>query len=121
MCGRGYWRIPEVVRIKFRGREQSRPFPYPEPGEGPLKSLGVFLRPVPNIGLNIAKRCTVALVADEKIRREEPPNVPQKRLTTNDNVFRRTDGRWQSAIWYFDEQGAKGLRAFCAKIGMPKS
>ena len=33
--------------------------------------------------------------------------MPQKRLTTNGNVFRRTDGRWQSVIWYFDEQGIK--------------
>ena len=27
--------------------------------------------------------------------------MPKKRLTTNGNVFRRTDGRWQSVIWYF--------------------
>ena len=27
--------------------------------------------------------------------------MPKKKLTTNGNVFRRTDGRWQSVIWYF--------------------
>ena len=38
--------------------------------------------------------------------------MPQKRLTTNGNVFRRTDGRWQSVIWYFDEQGVKRRKVF---------
>ena len=41
--------------------------------------------------------------------------MPQKRLTTNGNVFRRTDGRWQSVIWYFDEQGEKKRKAFSSK------
>jgi len=43
------------------------------------------------------------LVVEENNRGEEPPTMSQKRLTTNGNVFRRTDGRWQSVIWYFDE------------------
>ena len=41
--------------------------------------------------------------------------MPRKRLTTNGNVFRRTDGRWQSVIWYFDEQGIKRRKVFSSK------
>ena len=41
--------------------------------------------------------------------------MPKKRLTTNGNVFRRTDGRWQSVIWYFDEQGEKKRKVFSSK------
>lgn len=41
--------------------------------------------------------------------------MSQKRLTTNGNVFRRTDGRWQSVIWYFDEQGIKRRKVFSSK------
>ena len=41
--------------------------------------------------------------------------MPKKRLTTNGNVFRRTDGRWQSVIWYFDEQGTKRRKVFSSK------
>ena len=41
--------------------------------------------------------------------------MSQKRLTTNGNVFRRTDGRWQSVIWYFDEQGVKRRKVFSSK------
>ena len=41
--------------------------------------------------------------------------MPQTRLTTNGNVFRRTDGRWQSVIWYFDEQGVKRRKVFSSK------
>ena len=41
--------------------------------------------------------------------------MPKKRLTTNGNVFRRTDGRWQSVIWYFDEQGVKRRKVFSSK------
>jgi hypothetical protein len=41
--------------------------------------------------------------------------MPKKRLTTNGNVFKRTDGRWQSVIWYIDEQGEKKRRVFSSK------
>ena len=41
--------------------------------------------------------------------------MPKKRLTTNGNVFKRTDGRWQSVIWYFDEQGIKRRKVFSSK------
>ena len=51
--------------------------------------------------MDIGRRYTVVLVVEEKTRKEEPPTMPKKRLTTNGNVFRRTDGRWQSVIWYF--------------------
>ena len=46
--------------------------------------------------------------------------MPKKRLTTNGNVFRRTDGRWQSVIWYFDEQGIKRRKVFSNKTGGPE-
>ncbi|MFQ6892695.1 MAG: hypothetical protein ACLRS7_10930 [Acutalibacter sp.] len=41
--------------------------------------------------------------------------MPKKRLTTNGNGFRRTDGRWQSVIWYFDEQEVKRHKVFSSK------
>ena len=41
--------------------------------------------------------------------------MSKTRLTTNGNVFRRTDGRWQSVIWYFDEQGEKNRKVFSSK------
>ena len=41
--------------------------------------------------------------------------MPKKRLTTNGNIFRRTDGRCQSVIWYFDEQGIKRRKVFSSK------
>ena len=41
--------------------------------------------------------------------------MPKKRLTTNGNVFKRTNGRWQSVIWYFDEQGEKKRKVFSSK------
>ena len=78
--------------------------------------MEIFLRPVHNIGLDIGRRYTVVLVVDKTTRKEEPPTMPQKRLTTNGNVFRRTDGRWQSVIWYFDEQGVKRRKVFSSKI-----
>jgi len=31
----------------------------------------------------------------------------QRKLLTNGNVFKRTDGRWNGVVWYADEQGAK--------------
>ena len=41
--------------------------------------------------------------------------MQKKKLTTNGNVFRRTDGRWQSVIWYFDEHGEKKRKVFSSK------
>ena len=41
--------------------------------------------------------------------------MSKKRLTTNGNVFKRTDGRWQSVIWCFDEQGEKQRKVFSSK------
>ena len=55
------------------------------------------------------------LVVEENTRKEGLPTLPKKRLTTNGNVFRRTDGRWQSVIWYFDEQGIKRRKVFSSK------
>ena len=55
------------------------------------------------------------MVVEQNTRKEESSTMPKKRLTTNGNVFRRTDGRWQSVIWYFDEQGVKRRKAFSSK------
>ena len=81
----------------------------------PPKGGKIFLRPVRKLGLDIATPSRVVLVVEENTRKEEPPTMPQKRLTTNGNVFRRTDGRWQSVIWYFDEQGVKRRKVFSSK------
>ena len=62
------------------------------------------------MGVDIGKHCTVVLVV-----KKGGSKMPQKRLTTNGNVFRRTDGRWQSVIWYFDEQGIKRRKVFSSK------
>ena len=63
-----------------------------------------------NIGVDIGGRYPVVLVV-----KKGGSTMPQKRLTTNGNVFRRTDGRWQSVIWYFDEQGVKRRKVFSSK------
>lgn len=63
------------------------------------------------ISLDIAAPSRVVLVV-----KKGGGTMPQKkRLTTNGNVFRRTDGRWQSVIWYFDEQGIKRRKVFSSK------
>ena len=36
----------------------------------------------------------------------------QKKLLTNGNVFKRTDGRWCGVIWYMDEQGNRKRKSF---------
>ena len=45
------------------------------------------------MGLDIGKRYAVVLVV-----KKGGSETPQKHLTANDNVFCRTDGRWQSVI-----------------------
>ena len=37
----------------------------------------------------------------------------QRKLLTNGNIFKRTDGRWNGVVWYADEQGAKKRKSFC--------
>ena len=63
-----------------------------------------------HISLDIAALSRVVLVV-----KKGGCKMPKKRLTTNGNVFRRTDGRWQSVIWYFDEQGVKRRKVFSSK------
>ena len=36
----------------------------------------------------------------------------QKKLLTNGNVFKRTDGRWGGTIWYADAQGERKRKSF---------
>ena len=36
----------------------------------------------------------------------------QKKLLTNGNVFKRTDGRWCAVVWYMDEQGTRKRKSF---------
>ncbi len=36
----------------------------------------------------------------------------QKKLLTNGNVFKRTDGRWGGVVWYMDEQGNRKRKSF---------
>ena len=37
----------------------------------------------------------------------------QKKLLTNGNIFKRTDGRWNGVVWYLDEQGERKRKSFC--------
>ena len=37
----------------------------------------------------------------------------QRKLLTNGNIFKRTDGRWNSVVWYTDEQRKKKRKSFC--------
>ena len=89
----------------------------PAAGVKPPKAHPIFLHPVRNIGLDIAKASRVVLVVEENIRKEEPPTMPQKRLTTNGNVFRRTDGRWQSVIQSWQTRLGNGILRFIAREG----
>ena len=36
----------------------------------------------------------------------------QKKLLTNGNAFKRTDGRWCGVVWYMDENGARKRKSF---------
>ena len=36
----------------------------------------------------------------------------QKKLLTNGNTFKRTDGRWNGVVWYMDEQGERKRKSF---------
>ncbi len=36
----------------------------------------------------------------------------RKKLLTNGNVFKRTDGRWGGVVWYMDEQGERKRKSF---------
>ena len=36
----------------------------------------------------------------------------QRKLLTNGNVFKRTDGRWGGVVWYMGEQGERKRKSF---------
>lgn len=36
----------------------------------------------------------------------------QKKLLTNGNAFKRTDGRWCGVVWYMDERGERKRKSF---------
>ena len=36
----------------------------------------------------------------------------QRKLLTNGNVFKRTDGRWCGVVWYSDEKGERKRKSF---------
>ena len=62
------------------------------------KRQGVFLRSDRNVELDIGQPSRIVLVVEKITRKEEPPIMPKKRLTTNGNVFKCSDSRWQSDI-----------------------
>ena len=35
-----------------------------------------------------------------------------RKLLTNGNAFKRTDGRWGGTIWYMDEDGERKRKSF---------
>ena len=39
----------------------------------------------------------------------------EKKLLTNGNTFKRTDGRWCGVVWYMDENGERQRRSFSGK------
>jgi len=36
----------------------------------------------------------------------------QKKLLTNGNAFKRTDGRWCGVVWFMDEAGERKRKSF---------
>ena len=36
----------------------------------------------------------------------------EKKLLTNGNAFKRTDGRWCGVVWYMDESGERKRKSF---------
>ena len=36
----------------------------------------------------------------------------QKKLLTNGNAFKRTDGRWCGVVWYMDEHSERKRKSF---------
>ena len=38
--------------------------------------------------------------------------MAQKRLLTNGNTFKKTDGRWCGVVWYMDERGVRKRKSF---------
>ena len=38
-----------------------------------------------------------------------------KKLLTNGNAFKRTDGRWGGTVWYMDESGKRNRKCFSGK------
>ena len=39
----------------------------------------------------------------------------KKKLVTQGNTFKRTDGLWCGVVWYIDEQGKRKRKSFCGK------
>lgn len=39
----------------------------------------------------------------------------QRKLLTNGNTFKRTDGRWGGVVWYADETGERKRKSFSGK------
>ena len=56
--------------------------------------------------LDIGNRLWYGIV---KIERSNPM---QKKLLTNGNAFKRTDGRWCGVVWYMDEEGERKRKSF---------
>ena len=38
--------------------------------------------------------------------------MSEKKLLTNGNAFKRTDGRWGGVVWYMDETGERRRKSF---------
>ena len=48
----------------------------------------------------------------KKVIRNKGCEIMRKKLLTNGNVFKRTDGRWGGVVWYKDEQGERKRKSF---------
>lgn len=48
----------------------------------------------------------------KKVIQNKGCEIMRKKLLTNGNVHKRTDGRWSGVIWYMDEQGERKRKCF---------
>ena len=48
----------------------------------------------------------------KKVIQNKGCEIMRKKLLTNGNVFKRTDGRWGGVVWYMDEQGERKRKSF---------
>ena len=48
----------------------------------------------------------------KKVIQNKGCEIMQRKLLTNGNVFKRTDGRWGGVVWYMDEQGNRKRKSF---------
>ena len=46
------------------------------------------------------------------VSKRKEKTMATKKLLTNGNAFKRTDGRWGGTVWYMDESGERKRKSF---------